>query len=95
MTQAVAAGFSVAVCECRSQFGSGALPLDTIASTGLVIRSRAGGGALERLATALRGLDRPVIGRWEDGGLKLDLRCLIDEVAFLSTLSKLNGHALA
>ncbi|WP_020173709.1 L-seryl-tRNA(Sec) selenium transferase [Methyloferula stellata] len=95
VTQAVGANFMVALCECRSQIGSGALPLDTIASAGLVIRSRAGGGALERLAAALRGLDRPVIGRIEDGGLVLDLRCLTDEAAFLSTLSRLNTHALA
>jgi L-seryl-tRNA(Ser) seleniumtransferase len=95
VTQAVGAGFTVALCECRSQIGSGALPLDTIASAGLVIRSDAGGRALDRLAAALRGLDRPVIGRIEDGGLKLDLRCLTDESAFLSTLSALDGHALA
>ena len=54
-----------------------------------------GGRALDRLAAALRGLDRTVIGRIEDGGLKLDLRCLTDEAAFLFTLSALDGHALA
>lgn len=92
---AVGGAFTVAVCKCRSQVGSGALPLDTIASAGFVIRSLAGGGALDRLAAALRGLKRPVIGRMEDGGLALDLRCLTDEVAFLSVLSTLDGHALA
>ena len=35
--------------------------------------SNSGGGALERLAAALRGLQRPVIGRLEDGALVLDL----------------------
>ncbi len=95
VAQAVGASFTVASCKCLSQIGSGALPLDTIASAGLVIRSRAGGRALERLAAALRGLERPVIGRIEDGGLILDLRCLTDEAAFLSTLSMLNTHALA
>ncbi|MEJ1977745.1 MAG: hypothetical protein WDN49_18175 [Acetobacteraceae bacterium] len=88
-------GFTVAPCDCRSQIGSGALPLDTIASAGLVIRPRAGGGALDRLAASLRSLARPVIGRIEDGGLVLDLRCLTDEAAFLATLSALDGHALA
>jgi L-seryl-tRNA(Ser) seleniumtransferase len=95
MIHAIGAGFSVALCECQSQIGSGALPLDTIASAGLVIRSAVGGRALDRLAAALRGLERPVIGRMEDGGLLLDLRCLTDEAGFLSTLSTLNTDALA
>ena len=43
---AVGAAFTVDLCECRSQIGSGALPLDTIASAGLVIRSLAGGAYL-------------------------------------------------
>jgi L-seryl-tRNA(Ser) seleniumtransferase len=87
--------FTVEVCECQSQVGSGSLPLDTIASAGLVIRSNAGGHALERLARALRNLARPVIGRIEDGGLILDLRCLTDEAAFLSILPTLDDSALA
>jgi L-seryl-tRNA(Ser) seleniumtransferase len=92
---AVGAAFTVDLCECRSQIGSGALPLDTIASAGLVIRSLAGGGALDRLAAALRNLAQPVIGRIEGGGLIFDLRCLTDEAAFLSVLSGLDHHALA
>ena len=95
VTAAVGAGFTVAFCQCRSQIGSGALPLDTIASAGLVIHPKGGNRTLERLAGALRGLERPVIGRIEDGGLILDLRCLTDEPTFLSTLSGLDGHALA
>jgi L-seryl-tRNA(Ser) seleniumtransferase len=95
IARAAGAGFNVALCECRSQIGSGALPLDTIASAGLVIRSNAGERALDRLAAALRGLDRPVIGRIKDGGLVLDLRCLTDEAAFLSNLSDLDARALA
>jgi L-seryl-tRNA(Ser) seleniumtransferase len=91
---AVGATFTVAVCQCQSEIGSGALPLDTIPSAGFVIRSLAGGGALDRLAAALRNLERPVIGRIEDGGLILDLRCLTDEVDFLSALSALDRRAL-
>ncbi len=87
---AVGSGFTVSVCECRSQIGSGALPLDTIESAGLAIRSTSGGLALERLAAAFRDLARPVIGRLEDGALILDLRCLTDETAFLSVLANLN-----
>jgi L-seryl-tRNA(Ser) seleniumtransferase len=87
--------FSVDVCECESQIGSGALPLDTVASAGLMIRAKNSGGALDRLASALRGLRQPVIGRITDGGLTLDLRCLTDEQGFVSVLSELKGDALA
>jgi hypothetical protein len=47
------------------------------------------GGWPDRLATALRGLPVPVIGRIEDGLVKLDVRCLDGaqaEAAFLSQL---------
>jgi L-seryl-tRNA(Ser) seleniumtransferase len=86
---------TVEVCACESQIGSGALPLDTIASAGLMIRSKHGSGALGRLAAALRRLRRPVIGRIADGGLTLDLRCLSDENEFVSVVSELNVDALA
>jgi L-seryl-tRNA(Ser) seleniumtransferase len=92
---AVGANFTVSICQCQSQIGSGALPLDTIPSEGLVVRPLSGGGALDRLAAALRNLERPVIGRIEDSGLILDLRCLTDEVGFLSSLSTLHNGALA
>ncbi len=95
VARAVGAAFTVTLRECHSQIGSGALPLDTIASAGLVIRPRAGGRALDQLAAALRSLTRPVVGRIEDGGLMLDLRCMTDEAAFLSQLSDLDNHALA
>src|SRR6185312_11666272 len=52
--------FAVEIRECRSQIGSGALPLDTIASSGLFIRPKASGHALESLAGALRKLATPV-----------------------------------
>jgi L-seryl-tRNA(Ser) seleniumtransferase len=70
-----------------SQIGSGSLPLDTLPSFGLRIEPRAtkrsAGSALGRLATELRSLPIPVIGRVNDGALWLDLRCLDDETAFL------------
>lgn len=74
---------------CRSQIGSGALPTQTLASYGLALRPDGGGGALETLAAALRGLALPIIGRMADGALLLDLRCLEDEAAFLSSLRAL------
>lgn len=77
----------VAVAPMFSQIGSGSLPLDTLPSFGLRIEPRAtkrsAGSALGRLATELRSLPIPVIGRVSDGALWLDLRCLDDETAFL------------
>ncbi len=70
----------VRVVACRSQIGSGSLPVDRLDSAGLAIAAPSGGkrsGAFpDRLARALRELPIPVIGRIEDGELKLDLRCL-------------------
>ncbi|WP_237478018.1 L-seryl-tRNA(Sec) selenium transferase [Lichenibacterium dinghuense] len=86
-------GFDVSVGDCRSQIGSGALPVDTIPSAGLFVR--AGGDALGRLAAALRALPRPVIGRVSEGALVLDLRCLEDEAGFIATLQDLpHPHAV-
>ncbi|MBS0234083.1 MAG: L-seryl-tRNA(Sec) selenium transferase [Proteobacteria bacterium] len=87
---AVGPDFVVGPCECQSQIGSGALPLDTVDSAGIAIRPQSGGTALERLTAALRSLPRPVIGRLDDGALILDLRCLTDEAEFLSVLATLD-----
>lgn len=86
--------FTVEPCDCHSQIGSGALPLDTIPSAGLRIRSKTSGLSLERLAAALRALEQPVVGRMEDGALILDFRCLTDEDGFLSVVSTLDREAL-
>jgi L-seryl-tRNA(Ser) seleniumtransferase len=86
---ALGAFYSVEPTDCASQVGSGALPLDTVPSAGLMVRAE-GGGALERLAAALRALPRPVIGRIVDNGLLLDLRCLDDEAEFVANLSALH-----
>jgi len=86
LAKALGDGFSVEVASCQSQIGSGALPLDTLASAALAIS----GSGLDRLAAALRRLPRPVIGRIEDGRLLLDLRCLRDEAAFTETIARLD-----
>lgn len=92
---AVGTGFAVELCDCKSQIGSGALPLDTIESAGVAVRSNNGGAALERLVSALRALSRPIIGRLDNGALILDLRCLTDDAAFLSVIATLNLDAPA
>ena len=71
LAAAVGSAFTVAVVDCASEIGSGALPLETIPSAGLAVRparTRGGGRALAALAAALRRLPMPVIGRIEEGG---------------------------
>jgi L-seryl-tRNA(Ser) seleniumtransferase len=85
-------GFEVAVTACASQIGSGALPMEKVASAGLAIRVRGGkrsGNMLAALSIALRQLPVPVVGRIEDNGLILDLRCLEDENGFIANLARL------
>jgi L-seryl-tRNA(Ser) seleniumtransferase len=83
--------YSVNICACESQIGSGALPLSNIRSWGFTIRSLRHDAKLERLAAGLRNLPTPIIGRIEDDALKLDLRCLEDETGFLSALTELKA----
>ncbi|SHI43400.1 L-seryl-tRNA(Sec) selenium transferase [Roseomonas rosea] len=95
LARALPDAFSVTVCTCRSQIGSGALPLDTLPSAGLRIDAP-GGRVLEAVVRALRELPRPVIGHVHDGALVLDLRCLTDEAGFVANLASLSAaHGLA
>ena len=77
---------------CASQVGSGALPVERLASLGIVIapaRPRTAGRLLNAAANALRNLPMPVVGRIESGVLLLDLRCLIDVEGFIANLARL------
>jgi L-seryl-tRNA(Ser) seleniumtransferase len=89
LAQFLGSAYRVETTECESQVGSGSLPLDTLPSAGLMVRA-AGGAALDRLASGLRALPRPVIGRIADNGLLLDLRCLEDEGGLVANLSVLH-----
>ncbi len=92
ITAAVAPRYSASVAACASQIGSGALPLETIPSSGIAISfagARGRGRALTELVTAFRQLPIPVIGRVEDDAFVLDLRCLGDEATFLRNLAQL------
>ena len=83
----------VSIEDCKSQIGSGALPLDLLASKGIVITPTAKKGqtdaALQRLAKDFRDLPIPVIGRINDGKLIFDLRCLEDETQLCAQMSEL------
>jgi L-seryl-tRNA(Ser) seleniumtransferase len=92
VADAVGDAFAVDIVECRSQIGSGALPLETVSSAGLSIRPHSGSGrALEALSAALRQLRVPVIGRMENHALVLDFRCLEDEAGFTANLASLDA----
>lgn len=89
---AVGATFTVEIVDCMSQIGSGALPLETLPSAGLAIRpanQKGKGRALIALASALRSLPKPVIGRVEGDALILDLRCLESTEAFKADIAQL------
>jgi len=88
---------TVEVLPCRSQIGSGSLPVDRLDSACVAFGAPAGkrrsGGFPDRLAAAFRALPVPVIGRIEDGQFRLDLRCLEDggdERAFVTQLALLD-----
>ncbi|MGE5467529.1 MAG: L-seryl-tRNA(Sec) selenium transferase [Ignavibacteria bacterium] len=79
VTAAMLAGWPVIVGieAMSSQIGSGSLPVDRLASAGIVMRPRGRrAGVLHRLEKRLRALPVPVIGHIADDALRLDLRCL-------------------
>ncbi len=83
----------VSLQPCKSQIGSGALPLDLLESRALVLRPITEKGksesALQDLADKLRHLPKPVLGRISDGMLWLDLRCLYTEEEFIAQIALL------
>jgi len=89
-------GVAVSLVDCKSQIGSGALPLEQLDSAALRLTPVADKGArdaaLRQLAGQLRRLPRPVIGRIHDGHLLLDLRCLRDADGFLAQLCELGPN---
>jgi L-seryl-tRNA(Ser) seleniumtransferase len=92
LAAAVGPAFTVEVVSCLSEIGSGALPVETIPSAALALRStrrKHAGTALTALAAALRALPVPVIGRISHQHLLLDCRCLTGEAGFVANLAAL------
>ena len=85
--------FGISVEPCRSQIGSGALPVESLPSAALVVRPpcKRSGKLLLNIEAAFRGLPMPVIGYIRDDAYHLDLRCLEakDEARFVAQLSHL------
>jgi len=82
-----------AIIPCKSQIGSGALPLDLLESRALALTPIAAKGetdaALVKLSLAFRKLPRPVVGRIKNNKLLFDVRCLRDESLFVDQLASL------
>jgi L-seryl-tRNA(Ser) seleniumtransferase len=93
LASALGQGWDVSITSCKSQIGSGALPMETIASTGIAImpsQKKAAGRQLASLASAFRRLPIPAIGHIENDQLIFDLRCLDDEQIFVNQLGQLS-----
>ena len=89
VAEALAPRYEVAVSECHSQVGSGALPVDTLPSYGLRISAAdESDEAIRQLAESMRRLAVPVIGRINKGAYFLDLRCLDREEEFVAQLEQ-------
>ncbi|WP_175625920.1 MULTISPECIES: L-seryl-tRNA(Sec) selenium transferase [Oxalobacteraceae] len=91
--------YTVALQSMQSQIGSGSLPVDRLPSAGLAISpvlsgKRGTGTALDNLATALRALPLPIIGRVADDSLLLDCRCLDDATEVLAQLANLRASLI-
>jgi len=84
---------TVSVAACRSQIGSGALPVESLPSAALVVRPKfkKAGKFLLTVEAAFRNLPTPVIGHIRDDAYHLDLRCLEAhaEPGFAAQLSQL------
>lgn len=87
IAEALAPRYEVTVIECHSQVGSGALPVDMLASYGLRISAAdESDEAIRKLAGSMRRLPVPVIGRINKGAYFLDLRCLDRESDFVAQI---------
>lgn len=81
----------VAIRLCKTQIGSGSLPVDLLPSICFAITPYGPrkGASLKKLCAAFRMLPIPVIGRVEHDALCLDLRCLEDAQTFAQQLDHL------
>ena len=81
---------SVEVVECKSQVGSGALPIDLLPSFGIKITPiNPPKLSVEELNELLRSLPSPVIGRINKQSIILDCRCLFDDGKLLEQFNYL------
>jgi L-seryl-tRNA(Ser) seleniumtransferase len=92
------ADFTASVAPCASQIGSGAQPVERLASFAVVLTpasTKASGRKLDVLVKRLRALPVPVLGRLQDNALWMDLRCLRDESALCALLARTESEERA
>ena len=92
ISKALGQSFTVSTIPCKSQIGSGSLPVERLNSAALSIKPDGGqkGTALKKLSQAFRGLPIPGRGRIHADALSLDLRGLVDGAGFEEQLKRLD-----
>ena len=86
--------FDAALVNAKSQIGSGALPIDLLPSWAIAISARGTphpNEAIMSLATRLRQIDTPILGRITGSRLLLDLRTLYQPELLLAGLKAVNA----
>ncbi|MGO4997982.1 L-seryl-tRNA(Sec) selenium transferase [Oceanisphaera sp. W20_SRM_FM3] len=86
LQQAVGQDYAVSCEPMLSQIGSGAMPIDSLPSFGLVVNYQGSDKAnrqIMRLERWLRTQEQPIIGRIHKNALYLDCRCLSEQQAQL------------
>ncbi len=88
----------VTIESCASQIGSGALPVQNLDSVAITIKPLTESSAsdsnsrettsVDAIATALRALPIPVIGRIHRGAVWLDMRCIENTEQFTANLAQ-------
>ena len=86
--------FEAALVNAKSQIGSGALPIDLLPTWAIAISARGTthpNEAIMSLATRLRQIDTPILGRITGSRLLLDLRTLYSPERLLAGLKAVNA----
>jgi L-seryl-tRNA(Ser) seleniumtransferase len=86
--------FDAALVNAKSQIGSGALPIDLLPTWAIAISARGTAHPNETimsLATRLRQIDTPILGRITGSRLLLDLRTLYSPERLLAGLKAVNA----
>ena len=86
----------VKIIKCKSQIGSGSLPVELLPSYGVEISSknlkRNSNKLLQSISKKFRELPIPVIGRLSKNSLIFDCRCLEDTTLIIKQLEKINSE---
>ena len=86
----------VKIIKCKSQIGSGSLPVELLPSYGVEISAknlkRNSNKLLQSISKKFRELPIPVIGRLSKNSLIFDCRCLENTTLIIKQLEKLNSE---